>query len=155
MPGVLRINSSLNGLSFAQDTEGNWGYKTSGADTVVPFKSGDFILNKGEMYSNGKIIQFTTGTTNEVSLGYSSYKEGWTVFLPDDDMVSFTVASNNRIFAGIIIYKDGTFNYAIQPSQFAPATIQIDHSKEILICIAFPRSMIGTVSNGGYIQFNY
>lgn len=37
MPGFLRINSSLNGLSFAQDADGNWGYKV-GADAVIPFK---------------------------------------------------------------------------------------------------------------------
>lgn len=35
----MAINSSLNGLSFAQDTEGNWGYKAPGADTVLPFSS--------------------------------------------------------------------------------------------------------------------
>lgn len=43
MPGFLRINSSLNGLSFAQDSDGNWGYKV-GADSVVPF-SGNFQLD--------------------------------------------------------------------------------------------------------------
>lgn len=37
------LNSSLNGLSFAQDTEGNWGYKV-GADAVIPF-SGNFQLD--------------------------------------------------------------------------------------------------------------
>ena len=34
------VNSSLGGLSFTQDEKGNWGYKPSGADTVIPFKSG-------------------------------------------------------------------------------------------------------------------
>lgn len=29
----------MNGLSFAQDANGNWGYKV-GADAVIPFKSG-------------------------------------------------------------------------------------------------------------------
>lgn len=28
------------GLKFAQDSEGNWGYIPSGADTVIPFSSG-------------------------------------------------------------------------------------------------------------------
>ena len=27
-------------MSFGQDTEGNWGYIPSGADTVIPFKNG-------------------------------------------------------------------------------------------------------------------
>lgn len=37
---LKEVNSSLNGLSFVQDEDGNWGYKV-GADAVVPFKSGD------------------------------------------------------------------------------------------------------------------
>lgn len=32
------LNNSLGGLEFAQDAEGNWGYKPAGADTVTPFK---------------------------------------------------------------------------------------------------------------------
>lgn len=36
-------NTSLGGLTFAQDAEGNWGYKPSGADSVIPFKSGDLV----------------------------------------------------------------------------------------------------------------
>lgn len=34
---VKEVYSSLNGLSFAQDADGNWGYKV-GADAVIPFK---------------------------------------------------------------------------------------------------------------------
>ncbi len=33
------VNSSLGGLSFAQDADGKWGYKV-GADTVIPFNEG-------------------------------------------------------------------------------------------------------------------
>lgn len=33
-------NSSLNGLSFAQDSNGKWGYKV-GADSVIPFSGGN------------------------------------------------------------------------------------------------------------------
>ena len=36
-----RISDTFGGLSFAQDAEGNWGYKPSGADTVIPFRSGE------------------------------------------------------------------------------------------------------------------
>ena len=36
---LKEVNSSLGGLSFAQDADGNWGYKV-GADAVIPFKSG-------------------------------------------------------------------------------------------------------------------
>lgn len=44
------LNSSLNGLSFAQDAEGNWGYKAPGADTVFPFKK---YGSPTILYSNG------------------------------------------------------------------------------------------------------
>ena len=37
------VNSSLGGLSFAQDENGKWGYKV-GADAVIPF-SGNFQLD--------------------------------------------------------------------------------------------------------------
>lgn len=55
----------MNGLSFAQDADGNWGYKV-GADAVIPFNS-----NKGEYY----IIFFTSSDTNPA--GYTIiYKDG-------------------------------------------------------------------------------
>lgn len=147
-------NSSLGGMKFGKDGDGNYGYY--GADgSLIPFKSGDFILNKGEMYLKGKIVQITTGSTNTVQLGYSSYQEGWTIFVPDDDMLSFTVGSNNRGYRGIIVYKDGTFSYAVQSSQFASATIPINHSKEPLFCLVVPMSPTGTVSNGGFVTFTY
>ena len=36
------VHSSLNGLSFAQDENGKWGYKV-GADAVIPFSSGGTV----------------------------------------------------------------------------------------------------------------
>ena len=39
------VINSFGGLKFAQDSEGNWGYIPSGADTVVPFKSGISMEN--------------------------------------------------------------------------------------------------------------
>lgn len=31
----------MGDLTFAQDADGNWGYKVGGADPVIPFKTGD------------------------------------------------------------------------------------------------------------------
>jgi hypothetical protein len=36
---TTELNQNMSGLSFGQDAEGNWGYKPSGADSVIPFKS--------------------------------------------------------------------------------------------------------------------
>ena len=46
---VDEINSSLGGLQFAQDNEGNWGYIPSGADTVTPFKSNSYKIQTGSV----------------------------------------------------------------------------------------------------------
>lgn len=37
---VNQLNSSLGGLSFGVDADGNYGYYKDGADSVTPFKSG-------------------------------------------------------------------------------------------------------------------
>lgn len=61
-PGVLPghfLNSSLNGLSFAQDKNGNWGYKV-GADAVVPFKSGvNYVLWDMGRYDSDRSYTFS------------------------------------------------------------------------------------------------
>jgi len=36
---VKELNSNLGSLSFAQSTDGKWGYKVAGADPVIPFKT--------------------------------------------------------------------------------------------------------------------
>ena len=36
--------NQTGGLTFAQDADGNWGYKVGGADPVIPFKKGDMNL---------------------------------------------------------------------------------------------------------------
>ena len=36
---VSEINSNLGTLTFAQNTDGKWGYKVAGADPVIPFSS--------------------------------------------------------------------------------------------------------------------
>ena len=42
---IFIYNDDTAGLKFAQDAEGNWGYIPSGADTVIPFKTGDIKLD--------------------------------------------------------------------------------------------------------------
>lgn len=37
--GSIRLCSDLGGLSFGKTTEGEWGYKPSGADAVIPFRN--------------------------------------------------------------------------------------------------------------------
>lgn len=50
------LSRDLGGLSFAQDAEGNWGYKIGGADPVIPFK----ITPKFHVVSTGDSIGLST-----------------------------------------------------------------------------------------------
>ena len=56
---LAEVNSSLNGLSFAQDSNGKWGYKV-GADAVIPFNNFEgeatIIYEKTIMNINSHII---------------------------------------------------------------------------------------------------
>lgn len=45
MDRINELNRDLGGLSFGQDAEGNWGYKTGGADPVIPFKTEPFVYD--------------------------------------------------------------------------------------------------------------
>lgn len=64
------LNGNLGGLTFAQDAEGNWGYKPSGADAVIPFKSA--VLSGANIYNqlwasggNGSHLNVTRYTFEE------------------------------------------------------------------------------------------
>lgn len=73
---VSQLNDSLGGLNFAQDAEGNWGYIPSGADSVIPFKSG-YKLEKI------KILDITTTQKlSENSLQLSALYDGNAIFNP-------------------------------------------------------------------------
>ena len=49
---MTELNSDLGGLSFGQDADGNWGYKTGGADTVIPFKSSKVAMGGFKFLGN-------------------------------------------------------------------------------------------------------
>ena len=86
----------MNGLSFAQDSDGNWGYKV-GADAVIPF-SGNFQLDivirvVGSNYAgvqasangtvtikcvNGKITYTPTGAFANSSYSIWAGDQTWT-----------------------------------------------------------------------------
>lgn len=71
----MKLNSDLGGLSFRQDAEGNWGYKPSGADAVIPFRkepirqsvSSYGYSSDGAMYAP-EAYKFTVPRSGNVSL---------------------------------------------------------------------------------------
>lgn len=71
------LNRDLGGLSFGQDADGNWGYKTGGADTVIPFKADpDFDYEHGISIpyvvaaGNPNVLHYYTMTAEDAAYSY-------------------------------------------------------------------------------------
>lgn len=55
----IQVISDLGGLTFGQTAEGEWGYKPSGADAVIPFKDIEYVGNiTGKVSSNRRYADF-------------------------------------------------------------------------------------------------
>ena len=67
MDRINELNRDLGGLSFAQDSEGNWGYKIGGADPVIPFRR---VAYTSQMVTLGdsESAKFTFGTVSGFKL---------------------------------------------------------------------------------------
>lgn len=78
----------MGGLSFGQDAEGNWGYKPSGADAVIPF-------------SSQVIGQAIWGNINAANKGYTQVD----IEFRPKKLIGYTVdASNPSTLAIEVIY---------------------------------------------------
>ena len=71
------LNRDLGGLAFAQDADGNWGYKAGGADTVTPFKGDpDFDYEHGISIpyvvaaGNPNVLHYYTMTAEDAAYSY-------------------------------------------------------------------------------------
>lgn len=74
---VTELSRDLGGLSFGQDADGNWGYKTGGADTVIPFKADpDFDYEHGISIpyvvaaGNPNVLHYYTMTAEDAAYSY-------------------------------------------------------------------------------------
>ena len=77
-PNLKGGEADLNGLSFGQDEEGNWGYIPPGADTVIPFKVGgsgsagnEFILGNVPSTWAGSVwlyLEEDVGASSEIAI---------------------------------------------------------------------------------------
>ena len=61
---------------FAQDEEGNWGYKPSGADSVIPFKSAGYsipsAMSIGGYYQSGNsTVRLPLKDVKKISFNWS------------------------------------------------------------------------------------
>lgn len=61
------LSRDLNGLKFAQDADGNWGYKIGGADPVIPFRRAAYTSQMVTLGDN-ESAKFTFGTVSGFKL---------------------------------------------------------------------------------------
>lgn len=74
---VAQLISDLGGLAFAQDANGNWGFKIGGADPVIPFKGEmdfDYEHNISIPYivvaGNPNVLHYYTMTEEDAAYSY-------------------------------------------------------------------------------------
>ena len=96
--------TQTGGLTFAQDADGNWGYKVGGADPVIPFKKGDMNL-----------IYLGSIADEENSLDISSIYPGYKNceaqnFLPVITGASYRL-TNNATVSSMKLSYDFTIKY--------------------------------------------
>ena len=93
----------MGGLSFGQDTEGNWGYKPSGADAVIPFKGFhlEVLLTTHTHSVTSETIYFPAGNYRLSFLGMCRtninycpicrvYKDGDIIFTADTQLYTWS-----------------------------------------------------------------
>ncbi len=129
---VAQLISDLGGLVFAQDADGNWGYKAGGADTVIPFKNGQAI--KVTVEGKGDIAGAWT-----VDLGVKVNAFAW--FCPN-----ITGLSNDC--AGICWGNIKKFMTANIQGNSKNMNYVIDGTK-----ITFPADSAHTFRNGSIVYF--
>ena len=76
-PALTQQNRDLGGLAFAQDANGNWGFKIGGADPVIPFKGEmdfDYEHNISISYivaaGNPNVLHYYTMTEEDAAYSY-------------------------------------------------------------------------------------
>ncbi len=71
----------MGGLTFGQTTEGEWGYKPEGADSVIPFSN---AVNLGDISASSQSSAGLRDSTFDLSayIGYSDISANNIIFMP-------------------------------------------------------------------------
>lgn len=117
---VFYSNSSLNGLSFAQDADGNWGYKV-GADAVIPFSTKcpyivDSTIGVGHITGAGHYVRVLGGKVTFAPNGCKT-------FTISRMKLKYTYFSISDITNGTYTLSDDNTAYIITP---------IDNSSDVI-----------------------
>lgn len=102
---VKELYEDLNGLSFGQDDEGNWGYKV-GADAVIPFSGKTTILK----FYNPTSITGSTGITVNIAKYYPNYKniKADNIIFADYQGNGILLSTNNGLSTAQLTYNEQT-----------------------------------------------
>ena len=126
---ITQLNDDNGGLKFAQDTEGNWGYITPGADTVNPFKTGDGTLiyidsidMKDQVTSATKNINYNKTETPTYLYdctsinGYQNLTNEDFKFILSSFFISATTTVDGGGWAGVRLYLNKIYSTYEQSS---------------------------------------
>lgn len=71
---IKPLNDSLSGLSFGQDSEGNWGYKVGASTEITPFKSGGSLIIPSITYGRNGTRGNTYVNSSKINFDITNYK---------------------------------------------------------------------------------
>ena len=138
---IDQLNSDLGGLSFGKTTEGEWGYKPEGADSVIPFRKNvfqylrmyytDIVINSSYTAHQGfmvipkevlKSISFTTANMsdtieNDTSNHWNSpcafvgSAQNCDMLLQNGAAFSYVGAGSANHKVKTVIFRNGTYTF--------------------------------------------
>lgn len=135
-------------MSFAQDADGNWGYKV-GADAVIPFKSGNISITR--------LSNITWSGTGE----WKDQNHSTKIDVTDFDYLIigkciFDFGHSSNTVTITIKYEDGTVIYtktSVYTSEDKSGFV-IDVKKHTGVTISFYTNFAGGVAISGVLGIN-
>lgn len=101
---VSELNNSLGGLQFLQDAEGNWGYKPSGADTVIPFNLHTF--------HNLSVVKTNSNNGGVLSATYTFSSKGFYIGVSEGNASRWIKCSSENSKYLSVGYTEIIFGFA-------------------------------------------
>ena len=143
---VHDLNSSLGGLTFAQNDEGKWGYKPSGADAVIPFSNNDLsnmtIKESFIMYTKSGVINTRMckhdGTNLNGDTGTTSITGEFAKMALNSgqNLVSYTCVQAGKYY--VFDTEDGAMFKECQPNEVIYSFTRTTTRNTFVACVEFP-----------------
>ena len=131
---INNLNRDLGGLVFAQDAEGNWGYKIGGADPVIPFRNPVSFMIYGQSggspnYCEATLKDFDCSKYHTLTIGTLDGKD------PHNASGVIYITANGDVLANESVQDNTTFDV----SMYALITIKLQYryAKSIALPVTF------------------